>query len=571
MSYIEPSTSLKILSGVPLDPDYENTMYFDNITEQTNYFLAKTIHSFDRMTYQRKGRGVVRVGWVQNALNPNTVISRLYNANYMMFKNENFENKWFYAFVNKVEYINNNTVDVYYSIDVMQTWHFDYTFNQCFIERQHTITDRIGDHTLPEKLETGEYVSTVPEYVQDGQLITDGFFHYTPAVCLVTTFDASGEYCPGKIIHGQYSQGAIFSGLFYSVMLLNATTINSINDTLEHIVTDALADGVVAIFMMPWEFASSITGQSVAPAKTLGFDIRSENPSTHELGYYLGSYRPRNKKLMCYPYNLLYVTNNQGNDAEFRWEDFSNIIAAQFQIWGNVSPNGGLTLMPAGYKGVANRNADELMQLTGFPLCSWTFDSFKAWLAQNAGTITAAGVGLGLQWATIIASGPAGAIASGNMTTGGYLGQHTGYEYNPIQPSNGLIGATLGAVGQLYDHARRPPQARGSGNSSLQYQSGLMTFSFYKKHIKKEYAEIIDNYFDMYGYAINSVGIPNRKARDYYTYVKTIGCSIHGDLPCEDAIAIQNIYNKGIRFWTTAATFGSFDPNVNPNEITIQG
>ena len=88
-----------------------------------------------------------------------------------------------------------------------------------------------------------------------------------------------------------------------------------------------------------------------------------------------------------------------------------------------------------------------------------------------------------------------------------------------------------------------------------------------KKYIKPEFARIIDEYFDMYGYATHRVGVPNRAVRRCYTYVKTIGCSIHGNIPSEDIIEIQNLFNKGIRFWRSTAVFGNYDPSVNNNTV----
>ena len=95
--------------------------------------------------------------------------------------------------------------------------------------------------------------------------------------------------------------------------------------------------------------------------------------------------------------------------------------------------------------------------------------------------------------------------------------------------------------------------------------------NYYRKFIKEEYAEIIDAYFDMYGYKVNMVGVPNRHARNCYTYIKTIGCAVDGLLPADDAKAIQSIFDKGIRFWMPSATFGVYSPLVNNNEVTIEG
>ena len=41
MSLIEPNSRIDFLRGVPFDPSYENTMYFDNINQQVSYFDTK--------------------------------------------------------------------------------------------------------------------------------------------------------------------------------------------------------------------------------------------------------------------------------------------------------------------------------------------------------------------------------------------------------------------------------------------------------------------------------------------------------------------------------------------------
>lgn len=557
MAYIQPDTTVQFLN-VPFDPDYENTMYWDTLAAQNAWMETRVILTIGNNSYQRKTRGVIRVGLTP--IVEGATIRNLYNANYIRFKNSNYENKWFYAFVDQVEYVNNNTADVYYTIDVLQTWALDYSLLECFIERQHTITDAIGEHTVPEGLEHGEYFDS-PCPVSSGSQVGNTYFQYSPAVCLITTFDAQGDYAGGRVIHGQATQGDMFSGLFYTIWELTGNNVAAINQTLEaitgnvEVITESgvkvprfLADGVVALFMMPWEFAGSITGGSVSPEYNVSFDIRNNG------SYTIGNYRPRNKKLLCYPYNMLYVSNNQGNDAELRWEDFNTPISCQCKIWGNVSPNGGLTFMPAGYKGYPGRNPNEMLQLTGFPMCSWSNDAYKAWVAQNAATLVASEFQSVWQTISPLAMSPS---ASAGETLAGATG--------------GIVNHTLALMGQVYDHKRKAPQAHGNANTSLAYQSGLLTFYFYKKHIKEEYAKILDAFFDMYGYKVNMVGVPNRNARPCYTYIKTVGCAVDGLIPADDAQKIQSIFDKGIRFWKTTATFGIYSPLVNPNEVTIEG
>ncbi|MFQ9808239.1 MAG: hypothetical protein ACLRYB_00070 [Segatella copri] len=147
--YIAPNTNIRVLKNVPLDNTYRNTIYFENATNQLNYFLSKQKYAFNNQTYQRVNNGVMTL---------NRSADDLYDCNYLMFQNPSYGNKWFYAFILSVEYIGNTTAEVRFEIDIMQTWHFDYTVNMSFVEREMSITDKVGDNLVPENLELGEYI-----------------------------------------------------------------------------------------------------------------------------------------------------------------------------------------------------------------------------------------------------------------------------------------------------------------------------------------------------------------------------------------------------------------------------
>lgn len=79
--------------------------------------------------------------------------------------------------------------------------------------------------------------------------------------------------------------------------------------------------------------------------------------------------------------------------------------------------------------------------------------------------------------------------------------------------------------------------------------------------IKKEYAEIIDNYFTMYGYKVNTLKIPNLKNRPNWNYVKTIDVNIIGDIPQNHLQTIKNMFNNGVTLWHNPSTFLDYSQN----------
>lgn len=603
MSYIEPNSLVKIyttdLSGapVPFDPNMENTVLFVSKEQQYNYLEAFRPIDLTKNSYTRVGRGVIKVGF-ENDITSETykdkIIAAVYNSNYMAFKNSSFEDKWFYCFIDSVEYLNNNTVTIFFHVDVIQTYMFDWVFNQCLIEREHTVTDLLGEHTLPESLETGPYRSYMAEcYLEDASSPTGlsymhNRFEYQRTVILASSVDVTdpdfpknyGVIVPGFL--GQNGGGDYYSGIrYYSFPVTDDLSyINELNRGLDQLAGSADADAIVALFMMPREFVP--TNQTEYEQGCVARRMRVMRKGT------IDSYTPRNNKLFCYPYNMIYVTNNTGNTAEYKVENFVDPYEQNydvFSIWGNCSMTPGMYCAPIDYNGVLNLpNFDDEIVVTGFPMCSYTIDSFKAWLAQNAGMITATAAGLIGGWVSTIAGGAiagAGLTATGAMS-GGYIGQHlqlsaaeqamaNRYSQGVQMPGGGLIAGTLGALGSLYDHSRRPPQIHGNNNASLAYQAGQMTFTWYYKQIRTEYAAIIDKFFDMYGYKTNRVGTPILNARPKYNYVKTIGCSLDGLIPGDMKRVIEGIFDKGIRFWNPAAVFGNYDPAVNPNQPVNEG
>ena len=118
-----PTTALRLLD-TPLESDYRNTLWFPNREAQTAYFLGKTVKTYENFQYIKKNNTIVVDGEVD----------LLYNCNYIMYQNNNFTNKWFYAFIDRIEWASNSSVRLYVSTDVIQTWFFDITYYDSYVE-----------------------------------------------------------------------------------------------------------------------------------------------------------------------------------------------------------------------------------------------------------------------------------------------------------------------------------------------------------------------------------------------------------------------------------------------------
>lgn len=226
--YIEPKTNIKILSGVPLDTTYDHTIYFNSANAQYNYFVGLQKYNLTNYTYQRVKRGVARVG---------IKADNLYDCNYMMFQNTAYGNKWFYAFITAVEYVNNECAEIYFELDVMQTWFFEHEPDYCFVEREHSVTDIIGEHIEPETVATGEYV----------------FNNYQPITNMIDMC-----VCIAVVDTNDATDGTLYDGIYGSAQLFvyDSTDVQSINSKINEYVQKP--DAIIGMYMLPKMLIGSI-------------------------------------------------------------------------------------------------------------------------------------------------------------------------------------------------------------------------------------------------------------------------------------------------------------------------
>ena len=495
--YIEPNTTIRLLKNCPLDNTYDHTIWFGNKSSQTSYFRGLTKYVLSEQTYQRVNKGRMRVQYKADDI---------YDCNYLMFQNSNYGSKWFYAFIKSVEYVNNITSEIEFEIDVMQTWFFDYTLGECFVEREHTGSDKIGEHTVPENLEMGEYIT---EDFDGTQKLG------AKSIVIAATFTKDF-----KDFTGAY-YGGLFQGLQYHVFENSLNGAAAAADFIKEASASGKVNGIVCVFLMPTAMVTGMGEQ--AKSYTIAKD------KSFELKRYDGT-KVKNNKLYTYPFNMLYVTNLQGSSANFRYEFFST-SDCEFTLTGDMTSAPSVVLAPNNYKGAAV-NYDEKICLTSYPQLSWTSDTFQAWLAQQS-QITMANA------MSVYPTGVNG-TSNGGTSAGNFL-------QSVLNTLSGTFVATA-----------MPDQAHGVGSPSTMAAIGLLDFAFMHKHIRPEYVSIIDDFFTMFGYARHRVKVPNRHVRKYWTYTKTIGCDIHGSVPADDMNKICSIYNNGITFWTNGDNIGNY-------------
>lgn len=512
---IHPDTFIRLIKNCPLDDTYHNTIYFNSVDDQTAYFRSTLSgRNFFKQSYQRYASGVLQV---------QASVDTLYDCNYLMFQNSAFGNKYFYAFVTSVEYVNNATTRVNYKIDVLQTWFFDYTLADCFVEREHPETDGIGDNLVPEGLETGEFLTTQLDV--DNCPFDGGDYH----VIIVYGTEKTA-------VNGEYAAvvGNVFSGLDF----IRCVTPSSAYAKLKEINDAGKSDAVVGVFMIPSMFWG---GQSVVDftATTVIGNVSKGLDNLYNNTF--NGYKPKNNKLYTGQFFGLIGTSSSGDEHRYPIEYFQNPTAPHFGLYFGLGASPEAMLAPMDYKGT-RANYNEELTCKDFPQCAYATDSFKAYLAQNSGRLLAGAATTALSTAVQAVSNPGGAALN-------------------------AFNAVFNTLGTLHDISVLPPKIRGAGASYVNYTRNSVGFRFYLYNVTKEFAQIIDGYFDMFGYAVHRVKKPNRNSRPHWNYVKTSHCAIHGNAPSADLSAIEQIYDNGVTFWKNGAEIGNYSLDNSPQEV----
>lgn len=321
--------------------------------------------------------------------------------------------------------------------------------------------------------------------------------------------------------------GGLYTGIRYVAGLVNESAeVDTLDQYLQSVIDANKQDSVVSIFMMPHAFYTDDSSPVVK-------NVSMQRPTK------LNGYTPKNKKLLTYPYSFMCVdTLTDSKNYRFEWSQDKTAI--HFAMVCAMSPNPEITVYPRGYNGsqgdtpeTATVNATESVTLSGFPQCAFSIDAYRAWLAQKATGemlgLLASGVGVGVS------------LASGNP-----------------------IGGTLGAVGMasqvnnmLLD-ATQGSKTRGTQGSSTDTGWRVKAIYFKQMAITAEYAKMIDDFFNRYGYATCLVKVPNRNVRPHWTYTKTRDVAIKGSIPVDDMAKIKIIYNNGITFWKNGNEVGDY-------------
>ena len=544
------ANELMICADVPLDASQVRQLSFADKNEQYNYFRSKAIRVFTDFKYIREHRGV------KVPVNAEDIG----NACYICFKNQ-ASGKWYYAFVTQVIYINPETSLLNFEIDVYQTFLFDMFIRDCDISREHVANDDFKTNTIQEPVDVGDYVIAHEEVQVLGDLDSNYPFIILSAIDLLSD--------PGTLEEPKVTaaQGGVYGGLPSAVRAYlvephqwGTSSITAIMEALSSY--PWVSQSILAIYAVPsFGFSGTVTVRQSAMGFNIGVISDSSSPFRSGAGSALIGWESKfpsykNKKMYTSQFSFIECLLPNGNRFVLKPE-FIKDSAPVVMLVTTLIPAPNFYFYTPDYCGAEEDfllNANNISGFPCFPVQNNTYPLQTA-QAEATNTLVHSQNRSNIFWDTV-----------GNVIQSVFTG-------DPLNVLSTGIDAYKSVRSELQSSERdRQRIGQMQTNVSLTGASGggLATFIASKKleilyrwwTVKPEFAEKIEQFFDVYGYKVSRFGVPNLNSRPRYNYIKCNNVNIYGNIPNEFLQPLRNMFINGFTLWHDKSNVGTYGNNT---------
>lgn len=544
-----------ILYNCKLDRTMHKTIDFSSQSARDSYFSSNnSIATIISIPYSGNAYFIRENKTVKVPINADVLDAN--GVNYCRFNNpQSGTSNYFYCFIDNIEYAAPQTAILHLRTDVMLTNVCNYSASNCFVERQHIAKsdDVYYNQLTPESIDYGDIVEFGDQRVTadlSARDILEYDNNYWTVVCMSEQFDNSSTTNTDPFFGGVPN-----SCYFYAMLGAQLPYF------IDEINNNGQESAIISIYPVPKSYVQTLTTDLTfynLPVYLLydkDYSMLSDYTivNTAALNTMNNGYIPRNNKLLTYPYNYLKLHNNNNSEIDFKFENITDHGNLIFKSILSPTVNESLIVFPENYENYSGSYYSEYLgnykysvECNDFPEIPYTSDLYKNYIALNKNSLQMQKIDIRASELSGFASNTLSANIPGLIQTG--------------------ISSTLDYMrfdASLNDMKNKPKQIHGNSSGSNKFMSGSFGVFVSKMSIKQLYAEKIDKYFDMYGYNISNVQIPNWTNRSHYNFVKTSGIDIYGTVAKDDKQKIAEIFDSGVTFWhiSNGAVYGTYDTN----------
>lgn len=512
---VAPQTELRLYSGVKWDNAYKHVRLYKSTLDLLAHLEQWRVYP----STQLDELAPIRVGSYEVKVPFNEMTAM--NINYLAFRNLPYSDEWSFCFVTDVLYKSPYTTQIKFELDIFQNNFYKCSIKPCFVEYQHIkkSDDVIGGNLIPIAIETGEpIVAEYSAYQLNG-------WH----ICAYVTEGTTGKDFEGAVVNNVYRAASL------GHMAIDNGGEEWANKLIKAYNDEGKVDAILSLFMSP---------QLCINAKDGGNEANKIISITDN---FFEGYKPKNNKLYSYPWCYVLADNNEGQTAIYKFE-LSNRSdnSIDFKIKGCINTLPQTIMYPSQYKGNTLNYTDGMVN-SSFPMCAWSSDTFRAWVAQNKSTLGLSAMSSAINIARGVATGAASAAAL-PFTGGASMAGVSGAD----KQISGSVQSTLALIAEVSDKERQPATAHGKVLSeNINAALNITGISFYTMTCKREFAEIADSFFDAYGYPINKITTPLLNSRSSWNFLKTQNCGFSGAVEMSQLSSLRSIFDNGVTLWHT--------------------
>lgn len=617
----KPNGQVFLCKNAIIDSSYNHTIDFKNPDEQLAYWGSLTIETISNYSYIRRTSQMLKIA---------KTLDELKEINYLYFRSGP-DLKMYYCFVTSKEYANDNMTYVYYEVDVLQTYMFDYNVKQSYVLQEHA--DRWDANHKPIFSRTEEGLDYGAEYMVESayRIKPNHNIKWYLAVCKDHSslhVDGHNTKEPAKVINVanpyiyyllpvEKDQTNVTEEIFTFYFkagseskFISVKGLMAFTELMAESATGNFVQHIIKLPYLPFNF-STLEGVIDSTTETRGvFNYTKlgeynfirilqywENPhfmkTLAEMGIFEGieSSMPtaeqwaeikanpytteRDKrfesKLLTHPYRYNILTDNKNQPAIIK-NEFIGGDKIKINFTQGLSYNSPARYWVEGYKKDPEGRHTSVVQniQEDSPVVT---DEFYTYMLQNKNQISAnqtnAMISVAAQATQGAVQGAIGGAMSGGLL-GAIFGGVSGGASSAVNGALNYQGMIRSENAKQKDIKNLPDNIVCSNDSAFNIQDNNEWLTLYRMKICCEFEELLADTFNMTGYTVKRVKVPNLKTRARFNYVKTMGANIVGSFDQNDLAKIRQIFDNGITFWHwNKDNFNPFDYSLENIETKL--
>lgn len=557
MSKFEPNSTIYFCrTGI----DDSNKPYFDPTGSADNQIVTWMLNGGARVatctnySFQRTD-GRYRIAVDSDDCDYDTLL----NCDTIAYKNQGVtENAiWVVGNIVAVEWINPNNTYVYYTVDYYCTYSnlIDWNDSVCYVEREHVKEDWVQNGVECPAFsnmgppETFTYEPDTPVYYSNINFLPRTSL---PKAVVYTPYGSSGE-------KPDFSSKVAWSNIVSGLTPLELEA-DAVGDYLQKVAEseEADLDRIPLIHTLP-RIADNSTPNTFnftipMPWAYEDAEISVSNERV-EADYHtnVNHIKYRNAKCWSSQFCKLRLVAYNGDSQDYNPQWFGNGRKDTTCEIFSCRTEGGISIIlglkPSNIPMSPRGMGDFMVNIEEPPMAPWVGNMFAQWSTVNGDAMmgrTLAGV---TRLLTSIGGG-ASKLMEGvssvkpETSLGGVMDLIGGV---------GNAAATFGNISSTFKEAKTSGAVIGGGfnhNANSAAAQGIYGAQLSALVVQPYIMNSIDDFFDIYGYNVNKVKVPERNTRKFWNFVKTHNAHIGGKLVSYTArVAIENMLNSGVTFW----------------------